>query len=251
MKSALPKSPPQSRQLADDRPCAGGCPGAEARARGRRDRPWDGVRSPTSVAPVLTVVQELQRGTADAVMAARDALNGFTGDVLVLHGDLASGRSSETTLGKLLAERRRANAAVAVIGMWPEDEPVPAYGRLVLGKDGTLDGGSSQARRTPVTAQRQITLCKFLRDGDRRQASLVAARCRRQQQREERILPVNRYRRHCGVSRARHACAAIEAPVEEMMERQFACRARRGRSGDAAPTARRPRWPEGVTFYRA
>ncbi|MCV4860905.1 NTP transferase domain-containing protein, partial [Escherichia coli] len=36
-----------------------------------------------AVAPVETCVQRAQRGTADAVMAARDALAGFTGDVVV------------------------------------------------------------------------------------------------------------------------------------------------------------------------
>src|SRR5690348_735062 len=66
-----------------------------------------------AVAPVETVVQALQRGTGDAVMAARGKLNGFAGDVLVLYGDTPL--TTSETLAKLLAERRRADAAVAVI----------------------------------------------------------------------------------------------------------------------------------------
>ena len=36
---------------------------------------------------VTSFVQERQRGTADAVLAARQVLTGFDGDVLVLYGD--------------------------------------------------------------------------------------------------------------------------------------------------------------------
>src|SRR5262245_44573739 len=40
-----------------------------------------------TVTPVPTAIQETARGTADAVRAARQALTGFSGDVLVLFGD--------------------------------------------------------------------------------------------------------------------------------------------------------------------
>src|SRR3954469_24784334 len=40
------------------------------------------------VAPVPTMIQTEQRGTADAVRASMPALEGFTGDVLVLYGDV-------------------------------------------------------------------------------------------------------------------------------------------------------------------
>ena len=40
-----------------------------------------------AVAPYPTVVQQERLGTGHAVMAARSALRGFEGDVLVLFGD--------------------------------------------------------------------------------------------------------------------------------------------------------------------
>jgi bifunctional UDP-N-acetylglucosamine pyrophosphorylase/glucosamine-1-phosphate N-acetyltransferase len=161
-----------------------------------------------AVAPVPTAVQQLQRGTGDAVMAARDALGGFAGDVLVLYGD--SPMTTPETLGRLLAERQRANAAVAVIGMRP-DEP-GAYGRLVLGKDGTLD--AIVEAKDATDAQRQITLCNsgvMAIDG-KHLWSLLDAVGNSNAKNEYYLTDI------VGIARARGlACAAIEAPAPEMM----------------------------------
>jgi len=161
-----------------------------------------------SVAPVPTVVQALQRGTGDAVMAARDALDGFAGDVLVLYGDTPL--TTPETLAKLLAERQRANAAVAIIGMRP-DEP-GAYGRLVLGKDGAL--AAIVEAKDASDAQRQITLCNsgvMAIDG-KQLWSLLDAVGNSNAKHEYYLTDI------VGIARARGlACAAIEAPVEEMM----------------------------------
>ena len=106
------------------------------------------------VAPHVTVVQEKQRGTGDAVMAARPLLEGFDGDVLVAYGDTPL--VTAKTLGAMVQARRDASdPAVVVLGMRPL---VPgAYGRLILGADGGLDAiveylDASEERRA-------VTLC--------------------------------------------------------------------------------------------
>jgi bifunctional UDP-N-acetylglucosamine pyrophosphorylase/glucosamine-1-phosphate N-acetyltransferase len=161
-----------------------------------------------AVAPVPTAVQQLQRGTGDAVMAARAALNGFAGDVLVLYGD--SPMTTPETLSRLLAERQRAKAAVAVIGMRPEEPG--AYGRLVLGKDGTLD--AIVEAKDATDAQRQITLCNsgvMAIDG-KLLWSLLDVVGNSNAKNEYYLTDI------VGIARARGlACAAIEAPAPEMM----------------------------------
>ena len=106
-----------------------------------------------AVAPAETVIQREQRGTAHAVLAAKKALAGFSGDVLLLYGDVPL--VTTATLEALLAERRRGKAAVAVLGMRPSD-PGP-YGRLVTAPDGTLSAIVEAADASP--AERAIGLC--------------------------------------------------------------------------------------------
>ena len=102
-----------------------------------------------AAAPRPSVVQKHQAGTADAVKAARAALDGFAGDVLVLYADTPLLRTR--TLEALLAARRGPpEAAVAVLGFRPARPD--AYGRLELGGDGMLEriiepGDASAAER--------------------------------------------------------------------------------------------------------
>lgn len=78
-------------------------------------------------------LQVPQLGTGHAVMAAKENLSGFEGDVLVLYGDVP-GLRLETCQG-LLAEHHRRNNAMTVLGM--EFEEPGAYGRLITdGADG-------------------------------------------------------------------------------------------------------------------
>ncbi|MDB5366968.1 MAG: glmU [Rhodospirillales bacterium] len=91
------------------------------------------------VAPLPTVIQTEQRGTADAVRAAIPALEGFSGDVLVLYGDVPLVRAE--SLARLRAARAE-GIGLVIYGMRapPSSASGPnAYGRLVLGPDGTLD----------------------------------------------------------------------------------------------------------------
>jgi bifunctional UDP-N-acetylglucosamine pyrophosphorylase/glucosamine-1-phosphate N-acetyltransferase len=79
-------------------------------------------------------VQERALGTGDAVRAARPALEGSDGDVLVLNGDVPA-LTPETVLA-LVDEHRRAGAAATVLSFEPAD--ARAYGRIVRDDDGGL-----------------------------------------------------------------------------------------------------------------
>lgn len=110
-----------------------------------------------AVAPHPTAVQADQRGTADAVLAAREALAGF-GDgsdgatVLVLYADTPMIEAGTLTA---MIEARRAGARVVVLGFRPEDPG--EYGRLVLDASGALE--AIVEYRDADEAQRAIGLC--------------------------------------------------------------------------------------------
>ena len=83
---------------------------------------------------VVVCVQEQPLGTGDAVRAARPALDGFDGDVLVLSGDtplLTAG-----LLGELVTAHREAGAAATLLSAVPADPRL--YGRVVRDGDGRV-----------------------------------------------------------------------------------------------------------------
>jgi len=83
---------------------------------------------------VEVAVQREPLGTGDAVRAAREALAGTNGDVLVLNGDVPA--LLPETVRELVATHRAANAAATVLSFEPPD--VRAYGRIVRDGDGRL-----------------------------------------------------------------------------------------------------------------
>ncbi|GJM44775.1 MAG: hypothetical protein DHS20C21_16170 [Gemmatimonadota bacterium] len=83
------------------------------------------------------VVQAERRGTADAVIQAQDALQGFEGDVLVLAGDVPLLRGS--TLQTLRDRHREAHAAVTVLTAKLPDPT--GYGRIVRSHESGLFQG--------------------------------------------------------------------------------------------------------------
>jgi bifunctional UDP-N-acetylglucosamine pyrophosphorylase/glucosamine-1-phosphate N-acetyltransferase len=85
---------------------------------------------------VTVAVQESPRGTGDAVAAARSALAGFDGDVLVLSGDAVL--ATPEALGELVSEHRREGAAVTVLSFEPDDPG--AYGRVLRDGEDRLRG---------------------------------------------------------------------------------------------------------------
>jgi bifunctional UDP-N-acetylglucosamine pyrophosphorylase / glucosamine-1-phosphate N-acetyltransferase len=95
------------------------------------------VTNPQSVGDfrdVVVTAQEEPRGTGDAVAAARSALEGFEGDVLVLSGDapLLTARQ----LDALLDEHRRADADATILSL--EATETSGYGRVLRAEDGSV-----------------------------------------------------------------------------------------------------------------
>ncbi|WP_072390529.1 bifunctional UDP-N-acetylglucosamine diphosphorylase/glucosamine-1-phosphate N-acetyltransferase GlmU [Hyphomicrobium sp. CS1GBMeth3] len=87
-----------------------------------------------AAAPGVSVfVQQNQAGTGDAVLAAREAIAGHAGDLLVLFADTPL--ITAETVERLLGELDR-GAAVAVLGF--EAREAGSYGRLITGPDGSL-----------------------------------------------------------------------------------------------------------------
>jgi bifunctional UDP-N-acetylglucosamine pyrophosphorylase / glucosamine-1-phosphate N-acetyltransferase len=114
----------------------------------------DNVRSEVGrLAPAATVfVQETQRGTADAVLAARPALEGFRGDCLVLYADTPLIEAS--TIDRLRAALA-GGAGVAVLGFHAAD---PAgYGRLLTDSSGSLT--AIREDKDASAAERTVSLC--------------------------------------------------------------------------------------------
>jgi bifunctional UDP-N-acetylglucosamine pyrophosphorylase / glucosamine-1-phosphate N-acetyltransferase len=79
-------------------------------------------------------VQQEPRGTGDALAAARPALDGRAGELLVLAGDAPLLRAE--TLRELLETHRKSVAAATVLTFTREDPA--SYGRIVRGDDGTI-----------------------------------------------------------------------------------------------------------------
>jgi bifunctional UDP-N-acetylglucosamine pyrophosphorylase/glucosamine-1-phosphate N-acetyltransferase len=75
--------------------------------------------------------QMQQKGTGDAVHAGLRALSNVQGDVLVVYGDTPLVKAE--SLKKLLAEKQKYNATIALLGIHPEDPT--GYGRLVMDKE--------------------------------------------------------------------------------------------------------------------
>jgi bifunctional UDP-N-acetylglucosamine pyrophosphorylase/glucosamine-1-phosphate N-acetyltransferase len=106
------------------------------------------------VAPHPTALQKDQRGTGDAVKAARTALGNVSGTVLVLFGDAPL--VAAETMRRLVARREAADhPAVVVLGLRPADPT--GFGRLVTDGQGNLQRIVEEKDASP--AERAITLC--------------------------------------------------------------------------------------------
>ena len=76
------------------------------------------------------VVQEKQLGTAHAVLCAKPTFLGFTGDIIILSGDVPL--IHENTLKRLVDQHRGQQAAVTLLTAKLEDPK--GYGRIVRDK---------------------------------------------------------------------------------------------------------------------
>ncbi len=107
-----------------------------------------------AVSPFPTAVQSERLGTAHAVLAAREQIGDFDGDVLVLYGDTPL--ITDATLEAMLETRRSdLDPAVVVLGFTPDDPA--AYGRLILDAEGGLD--AIVEAKDATTEQLQVNLC--------------------------------------------------------------------------------------------
>ncbi|MSP82684.1 MAG: bifunctional UDP-N-acetylglucosamine diphosphorylase/glucosamine-1-phosphate N-acetyltransferase GlmU [Alphaproteobacteria bacterium] len=106
-----------------------------------------------AIAPATVAVQDPPLGTGHAVRAAESSLRGPSGDILVLLG--GDPLTSTATMRRLIAARREAKAAIAVLGM-RVDRP-HAFGRLVVDAKGCLERIVEARDATP--GERSITLC--------------------------------------------------------------------------------------------
>ncbi len=112
-----------------------------------------------------TVVQSQRLGTGHAVLAAKDGLGDFNGDVLVLFG--ADPLIKPETIGAMLTARRNKPApGIVVLGF--ESQAPGAYGRLIVADDGSLDAIVEAGDATPE--ELGIGLCNsgvMLIDGEK------------------------------------------------------------------------------------
>ena len=107
-----------------------------------------------AVAPAECALQEAPLGTGHAVLSAREALAGFTGDVLVLFG--ADPLITPKTLRAMVAARRTApEPAIVALGMRPADPAL--YGRLIVSADGALE--NIVEARDATAGEQAVTLC--------------------------------------------------------------------------------------------
>ena len=97
-------------------------------------------------------IQAEQRGTADAVLAARSAISAHQGDTIVLYADTPLIRAE--TIARL-RHALDAGAGVAVLGFNAADPT--GYGRLITANDGALL--SIREDREASEEERKITLC--------------------------------------------------------------------------------------------
>lgn len=81
-------------------------------------------------------IQREQLGTAHAVLAAKNALVNFDGNLIILYGDTPL-ITTETMISVMQALEEDSQCAVAVLGFMAEDPG--AYGRLVLDDEGRLE----------------------------------------------------------------------------------------------------------------
>jgi bifunctional UDP-N-acetylglucosamine pyrophosphorylase/glucosamine-1-phosphate N-acetyltransferase len=94
---------------------------------------------------VRIAVQEVARGTGDAVASAKEALAGFEGRVLVL--DAAAPLLTADVLRELVEEHERAGAAATLLSIEP-DEPLP-YGRVIRDESGSVRAIVEERDATP------------------------------------------------------------------------------------------------------
>lgn len=91
-----------------------------------------------AVEPHAYAIQKEQKGTGHAVLATKEHLKGFKGNVLVLFGDVPLIRSA--TLASMVSamESTKDKTGILLLGMRPYDPK--GYGRILQNADGSVKG---------------------------------------------------------------------------------------------------------------
>jgi bifunctional UDP-N-acetylglucosamine pyrophosphorylase/glucosamine-1-phosphate N-acetyltransferase len=114
----------------------------------------DQVEAAVSPLGVKTALQAEQLGTGHAVLQARDALADFTGDVLILYGDVP--RVSTATMQRMIDRLHAPDApGCVVLGFRPVDPA--AYGRVIADADGRI--ARMVEFKDASAEERAVTLC--------------------------------------------------------------------------------------------
>ncbi|MDE1150934.1 MAG: bifunctional UDP-N-acetylglucosamine diphosphorylase/glucosamine-1-phosphate N-acetyltransferase GlmU [Micavibrio sp.] len=107
-----------------------------------------------AVKPHITAIQSVANGTGGAALAAKDALAGFDGDILIVYGDTPL--VTAATMQRMVDIRRQFPAVgLTYSGMIPADPG--RYGRMVMDDDGTLK--KIVEFKDATDAEKKITLC--------------------------------------------------------------------------------------------
>lgn len=110
------------------------------------------------------VEQAEQRGTGHAVLCCRDALEGFSGNVLVIAGDMPLIRRE--TLVSLMEIRVKSEAALALATVELTDPT--GYGRIIRDAEGNLEGIVEHRDCTPdQRAIKEVNPSYYCFDADR------------------------------------------------------------------------------------
>ncbi len=113
------------------------------------------VKEATKSLDVEWILQNRQLGTGDAVRVCEKSLAGFSGDVLILSGDVPLMRP--TTVERAWSLHKQTDAAATVFTFKPDDPT--GYGRIVRGREGELlriveqnDAGADDLKLDEVNA---------------------------------------------------------------------------------------------------
>ena len=179
--------------------------------------------------PLKFVIQEEQLGTGHAVMQAKPFLEDFSGDILILNGDvpLISGK----TLQELLNfHREKGAAATDLTALLPE---AGNYGRIVRNERGEIEKIVEKKDATPAELQiKEINTGTFCFDKEALFLALAEVRAENAQQEYYLTDSIEILRRR---GRPVYACPAADASEtlgvntkEELVEIEKILLARRG-----------------------
>ena len=106
-----------------------------------------------ALAPYAIAVQQKPNGTGGAVLAALPLLENFSGDVLILYGDVPL--ISADTLAQFYQHHQKGDFGATILAMAPPDPT--GYGRLFQNPDGTLAKIIEESDATPD--EKLVRLC--------------------------------------------------------------------------------------------